>query len=220
MLIDVAAHLVRSSSSTRAPVKTQRTQKDSTLFTDDLFGLAGETTGQHARSYTRDNQGRLISLRAPQGSHYYLTDHIGSVVATTGPTGDITATGADLVVAGLGVEVLSGEAVGLAEVAGEVLGTPTPSAPTATHTLKATINIIDPTGRRGLTATTDAVLSLSLGYSDNSRGDEQAGRTRSGCCRRHGGAYTGTKSKCKFRPRRHFVWVPRVCHLLHRGGYR
>jgi RHS repeat-associated protein len=76
------------------PGQTQRTQKDSTLFTDDLFGLASETTGQDARSYTRDNQGRLISLRTPQGSHYYLTDNIGSVVALTGPgpDADVTAT--------------------------------------------------------------------------------------------------------------------------------
>ncbi|MCP9492055.1 MAG: RHS repeat-associated core domain-containing protein, partial [Solirubrobacteraceae bacterium MAG38_C4-C5] len=70
---------------------TQRTQKNSTLFTDSLFGLASETTAGDAQYYTRDNTGRLISVRTPQGSHYYLTDNIGTVVALTGPGGDVSA---------------------------------------------------------------------------------------------------------------------------------
>ncbi|MCP9492013.1 MAG: RHS repeat-associated core domain-containing protein, partial [Solirubrobacteraceae bacterium MAG38_C4-C5] len=55
------------------------------------FGLASETTAGDAQYYTRDNTGRLISVRTPQGSHYYLTDNIGTVVALTGPGGDVSA---------------------------------------------------------------------------------------------------------------------------------
>ncbi len=71
--------------------QSERTQKNSTLFTDSLFGLASETTAGDAQYYTRDNTGRLVSVRTPQGSHYYLTDNIGTVVALTGPGGDVSA---------------------------------------------------------------------------------------------------------------------------------
>ncbi|MCP9490724.1 MAG: phospholipase A2 [Solirubrobacteraceae bacterium MAG38_C4-C5] len=72
--------------------QTERVQKNSTLFTNSPFGLASEATAGEADYYTRDNQGRLVSVRTPEGSHYYLTDNIGSVVALTGPGPDADVT--------------------------------------------------------------------------------------------------------------------------------
>ncbi|MCP9492014.1 MAG: hypothetical protein MSC31_19385 [Solirubrobacteraceae bacterium MAG38_C4-C5] len=47
--------------------QSERTQKNSTLFTDSLFGVASETAAGAAQYYTRDNQGRLISVRTAAG---------------------------------------------------------------------------------------------------------------------------------------------------------
>ncbi len=71
--------------------QTERVSAGSTTFKSTLLGLQGETTGTASTYYTRDEAGRLVSQRTPNGTHYYLFDVLGSVVALTDSSGGVVA---------------------------------------------------------------------------------------------------------------------------------
>jgi RHS repeat-associated protein len=61
-------------------------------FTNDLLGVGTETSSNALTTYVRDNRGRLVSERTPNGTFYYLIDgHPGSVVAITNQAGSVAA---------------------------------------------------------------------------------------------------------------------------------
>jgi RHS repeat-associated protein len=61
--------------------QTQRTQAAATTFANSALGVANATSSASTDSYTRDNRGTLVSLRAASGNrYYYLLDGLGSVV--------------------------------------------------------------------------------------------------------------------------------------------
>ncbi len=68
--------------------QTQRTQAGSTSFVNSALGVASATNTGSTDSYTRDNRGTLVSLRAASGSrYYYLFDGLGSVVGLVNGSG-------------------------------------------------------------------------------------------------------------------------------------
>jgi RHS repeat-associated protein len=68
--------------------QTQRTQAATTSYVNSALGVASATTTGSTDSYTRDNHGTLVSLRAASGSRfYYLLDGLGSVVGLVNSSG-------------------------------------------------------------------------------------------------------------------------------------
>ena len=71
--------------------QAERTRKGSINYANNALGLGAEQHADSATYYTRDSDGRLVSLRRNGQSSYYLTDAIGSVLAVTKPDGSIGA---------------------------------------------------------------------------------------------------------------------------------
>jgi RHS repeat-associated protein len=71
--------------------QTERRRAGATNFTDSALGLqvAAPTSGGTGTFYTRDQSGNLISQRTPSGTHYYVLDALGSVVALTDSAGAV-----------------------------------------------------------------------------------------------------------------------------------
>jgi RHS repeat-associated protein len=69
-------------------VQTQRTQAAATSYINSALGVSSATSAGSTDSYTRDNRGTLVSLRAASGNrYYYLFDGLGSVVGLVNSSG-------------------------------------------------------------------------------------------------------------------------------------
>lgn len=74
--------------------QVQRRTAGTSMFGDTVLGLSSEQVGANTTYYVRDNSGRLIGARIPNGSggynaYYYLFDGLGSVIALTDGTGAV-----------------------------------------------------------------------------------------------------------------------------------
>lgn len=70
-----------------------RTKAGPTSYLINVLGVGGEKTGSKTTFYTRDNNGDLISQRAPDGHrYYYITDRLGSTIMLTDEKGAVAAT--------------------------------------------------------------------------------------------------------------------------------
>jgi RHS repeat-associated protein len=68
--------------------QTERTLAGTTSFVNSALGVASATTAASTDSYTRDNRGTLVSLRAASGNrYYYLFNGLGSVVGLVNGSG-------------------------------------------------------------------------------------------------------------------------------------
>jgi len=65
----------------------RRVSRGSSSFTDSTLGLTREDT----TSYTRDNNGLLLAMRADADNYYYLPDGLGSIAAVTDSAGNLAA---------------------------------------------------------------------------------------------------------------------------------
>jgi RHS repeat-associated protein len=73
-----------------ASTQVERRQAGGTAFTTNALGLGmADPTGANPTFYTRDPGGSLISQRTPSGTHYYVLDALGSIVALTDSTGAV-----------------------------------------------------------------------------------------------------------------------------------
>jgi RHS repeat-associated protein len=94
---DQATSITGAGRSTLSPMtyggvtQTERRRAGPTDFTDSALGLqvAAPNGGGAGTFYTRDPSGNLISQRTPSGTHYYILDVLGSVVALTDSTGAV-----------------------------------------------------------------------------------------------------------------------------------
>ena len=93
-VFDQATSITGAGGSTLSPMtyggvtQTERRRAGATDFTDSTLGLqvAAPNGGGAGTFYTRDPSGNLISQRTPSGTHYYILDALGSVVALTKDT--------------------------------------------------------------------------------------------------------------------------------------
>ena len=69
--------------------QVERRQAGNTDFTTSALGLQEADPPGQATYYTCDNSGNLISQRTPSGTHYYILDALGSVVALTDDSGAV-----------------------------------------------------------------------------------------------------------------------------------
>jgi RHS repeat-associated protein len=67
----------------------ERRRAGGTDFTTSALGLQEADPSGQATFYTRDPSGNLISQRTPSGTHYYILDALGSVVALTDSAGAV-----------------------------------------------------------------------------------------------------------------------------------
>jgi RHS repeat-associated protein len=70
----------------------RRVSAGGTAYQNNALGLGRKTTGGGSTTYLRDSEGSLLEQRTPGGDYYYLFDGLGSAVALTDTSGNISAT--------------------------------------------------------------------------------------------------------------------------------
>lgn len=73
---------------------TERTEYGGTTFDNGMLGLARATTGGHTKTWTRTNDGMLVSQHGTDPAHstarhYYVLDRQGSVMGLVDPDGEV-----------------------------------------------------------------------------------------------------------------------------------
>ena len=72
------------------PNQVERISAGAATFTNSVLGVSATTEAGATTATTRDPNGALIGLRTSAGRFYYLLDGLGSVVAVTDGSGNVT----------------------------------------------------------------------------------------------------------------------------------
>ncbi len=70
--------------------QVERTSTGATTFTNTLLGVTSATENADTAATTRDPAGGVVGLRSGAARSYYLFDGLGSVVAVTDASGNVT----------------------------------------------------------------------------------------------------------------------------------